>query len=139
MISFYAEDVNFKISKPLKTKQWLKQVILTEGFKVGQINYIFCSDEYLLEMNREHLDHDYYTDIITFDNSDSEEIIEGDLFISIDRVTENADNQLIEFEKELKRVLIHGILHLTGHGDKSDEEISEMRSLEDHYLALITQ
>lgn len=139
MISFYTEDVNFKINKPLKTKQWLKGVVLSEGFEIGTINYIFCSDEYLLEINRQHLDHDYYTDIITFDNSDSDATIEGDLFISIDRVSENADNQSVEFDKELKRVLVHGLLHLTGHGDKTVDEIKEMRALEDHYLTQVLE
>lgn len=138
MISFFYEDVDFKVNKPLKTKQWLKQAIVTEGYKEGGVNYIFCSDDYLLQMNQDHLDHDFYTDIITFDNSEVEGVVEGDLFISIDRIIENADNQGIDFKNELLRVMIHGILHLTGHKDKSEAENIAMRSSEDHYLSTLT-
>ncbi len=137
MISFFYEDVDRKLEKPLKTKQWLKKSIVTEGYKIGRINFIFCSDAYLLEVNRQHLDHDYYTDIITFDNSDEEGLIEGDLFISIERVIENAENQGVAYINELKRVMIHGILHLLGYNDKSREEIEEMRKKEDFHLSLI--
>ncbi len=138
MISFFYEGVERKIDRPLKTKQWLKEVIVTEGYKVGHINYIFCSDDYLLEINRQHLDHDYYTDIITFDNSDTEEVIEGDMFISTERISENADSQGIKYNKELLRVMVHGILHLIGYNDKTVQDITEMRKKEDHYLLTVS-
>jgi len=136
MINFHVEDIDFKFQQKLKIKNWLKSIIETEGFKTGDINYIFCSDDYLLKINIEYLDHDYLTDIITFDNSEEEELIEGDIFVSIDRVKDNAQGFQVSFEHELKRVLAHGVLHLCGYLDKTDEDEKLMRSKENHYLQL---
>src|ERR1044071_3674818 len=102
---------------------------------LGDVNVIFCSDDYLLEMNREHLDHDYYTDIITFDYSE-EAVVSGDLFISVDRVSDNASGLSVSFLDELNRVCVHGLLHLCGYKDKSEAEELLMRSKEDEMLAL---
>ncbi|MBA4850028.1 rRNA maturation RNase YbeY [Emticicia sp. BO119] len=134
MINFHIENIAIKIQHKLKLKNWLKSIITSEGFSLGEINYIFCSDDYLLKINIEYLDHDYFTDIITFDNSLEESLIEGDIFISIDRVKENALTYEVSFEHELKRVLAHGILHLCGFFDKTPEEEKLMRSKENHYL-----
>ena len=135
MIYFFQEDVSFKIPTPLKTKRWLKAVVEAEGAQLNHLNYIFCSDEYLLNVNREYLDHDYYTDIITFDTSDEgEDTIEGDIFVSIDRVKENAQTLNKAFEEEFRRVLVHGVLHLIGFDDTTDELEAEMRKKEDDYL-----
>lgn len=134
MINFHVEDIDFKLQQKLRIKSWLKSIIEAEGFKTGDINYIFCSDNYLLKINIEYLAHDYLTDIITFDNSEVEELIEGDIFVSIDRVKDNAQGFEVSFEYELKRVLAHGILHLCGYLDKTDEDEKLMRSKENHYL-----
>ena len=111
----------------------LSKTIQEEGFLLGDITVIFVTDGYLLEMNKKHLNHDYYTDIITFDYCE-ENIISGDLFISVDRVRENAATFDSPFLQELKRVMIHGVLHLCGHKDKTKEEEENMRSLENKYL-----
>lgn len=135
MIQFFIEDVDFKVPQPRKTKSWLQSIIKAEGFSLNQLNYIFCSDEYLLNVNRQYLEHDFYTDIITFDNSEEEDIIEGDIFISVDRVRENAMDLHKPFEEELRRVLAHGILHLVGYDDLEDAQELEMRNKEDFYLS----
>lgn len=116
---------------------WISKVCLSENHQLGDISLIFCSDEYLLEMNRTHLDHDYYTDIITFDYTYNQ-IVSGDLFISVDRVRENASDFNVSFEHELHRVMIHGVLHLCGYKDKSEEEEKLMRSKENNALSLIS-
>ncbi|WP_428654046.1 rRNA maturation RNase YbeY [Runella sp.] len=134
MIQFFIEDVAFKVPQSRKTKTWLQSIIKAEGFALNQLNYIFCSDEYLLNVNRQYLEHDFYTDIITFDNSEDENLIEGDIFISIDRVKENAQELQKPFEEELHRVLAHGILHLVGYDDIEDAQEQEMRNKEDFYL-----
>lgn len=134
MISFFNEDVDFSAPNPCKTKAWLKQIIENEEYTLNQLNYIFCSDEYLLNINREYLDHDFYTDIITFDNSEEEGSVEGDIFISIERVKENASEMGLAFEEELRRVLAHGVLHLVGYDDLEDEQEQEMRNKENFYL-----
>jgi rRNA maturation RNase YbeY len=112
---------------------WLDNAVSEEGKTTGEITVIFCSDEYLLVMNRQYLDHDYYTDIITFDYTEGS-IVSGDLFISVDRVYENA--QGLDFDRaiELRRVCVHGVLHLCGYGDKSFPEAKLMRDKEDYYL-----
>lgn len=136
MIQFFNEDVDFKIPNPRKTKTWLKDIIESEGFELNQLNYIFCSDEYLLSVNQQYLNHDFYTDIITFDNSEEiEGIVEGDIFISIDRVKENAEQLSKSFKEELLRVLAHGVLHLVGYDDHEDEDELVMRQKEDTYIA----
>lgn len=134
MIRFFNEDVKYSLPQKQATKQWLKQHAVQEGYAIGELNYIFCSDEYLLQVNRDHLQHDYYTDIITFDTSEEEGQIEGDIFVSVDRVADNATQLAIPAEQEMRRVLAHGLLHLCGYGDKTDEEVVLMRSKEEEWL-----
>ncbi|HSJ68744.1 MAG TPA: rRNA maturation RNase YbeY [Anditalea sp.] len=135
-VNFFVEDISFKFQDKNKYKKWLRSLASHDGFNITDLNYIFCSDEYLYQMNVDYLDHDTYTDIITFDNSEEEKDIEGDIFISIPRVKENAHSQDIEFSIELKRVLAHGILHLMGYRDKSSEEINAMRKMEDFGISI---
>ncbi|MDO3626764.1 rRNA maturation RNase YbeY [Mucilaginibacter sp. BT774] len=136
-INFFEEDISFKLKNKTAVKQWVKAAIEAEGYKLKELNYIFCSDEYLLKINQQYLDHDTYTDIVTFDNSEKDGIIEGDIFISIDRIRENA----IKFNSgeihELHRVIIHGVLHLLGYQDKAAEKKKIMTAKEDHYLSQI--
>ncbi|MCF0075623.1 rRNA maturation RNase YbeY [Dyadobacter sp. CY261] len=134
MVSFFSEDVDFKVVNPLKTKKWIKNASISEGYELSQLNYIFCSDEYLLEINKEYLDHDYFTDIITFDNSEEDNQLEGDIYISVDRVRDNAATFHTDFDTEMRRVLIHGLLHLAGYGDSSEALKTAMRAKEDEYL-----
>src|ERR1700759_1099644 len=117
-ISFFEEDIKFKLKDKTLVRKWITETILAEGFQLSELNYIFCSDSYLLQINRQYLDHDTYTDIITFDNSETERVITGDIFISIDRVRENALKFSITETDELHRVIIHGALHLLGYTDK---------------------
>ncbi|MVM32400.1 rRNA maturation RNase YbeY [Spirosoma sp. HMF4905] len=134
MIRFFNEDVPYKLPNKQVTRQWLKQQAEREGFAVGELNYIFCSDEHVLQVNRDYLQHDYYTDIITFDQSEEEDKIEGDIFISVERVSDNATQLGVSSEQEMRRVLAHGLLHLCGYGDKTDEEAAQMRVKEDEWL-----
>jgi rRNA maturation RNase YbeY len=134
MIRFFNEDVTYKLPQKQATRQWLKQQAEREGYVVGDLNYIFCSDDYVLQVNRDYLQHDYYTDIITFDQSEEEGKIEGDIFVSVDRVTENAGQLGVPPEQEMRRVLAHGLLHLCGFGDKTDEEVAQMRAKEEEWL-----
>lgn len=136
MIFFHTKTDNFRVQKKKLTKQWLKKVAESEGRTIGQIDIIFCSDNELLELNRKHLKHDYYTDIITFDYSDKQSIISGDLYISADRISDNSKIFDISEEIELRRVIVHGILHLAGFNDRTDEEIAMIREKEDYYLSL---
>ena len=133
-IHFFQEDVDFVLNGKLKIKSWIKEVIKNEGFKLDVINYIFCSDDYLLQVNIDYLNHNYYTDIITFNNSESENIITSDIFISIDRVQDNAKENKVELDLEIKRVLVHGVLHLCGYDDHLDEDVKIMREKEQFYL-----
>ena len=120
-----------------KTTDWIRRTAKAEGHRTGDITVVFCSDTALLEINRQYLSHDYYTDIITFDYTDTEKkIISGDLMISIDTVRANAQTFGVPFENELARVIIHGVLHLLGYGDKTPEEETHMHALEDKYLAI---
>ena len=135
-IRFFSQDIEFKISEPVTTRSWIKKVIAREHRKLGNLNYIFCSDSYLLSINQQYLNHQTLTDIITFDNRESEIDIEGDIFISIERVAENASKLNTDPDEELHRVIIHGVLHLCGYGDKSPAEKSAMRKREDAYLSL---
>lgn len=135
-IHFFSEDTKFELSQKLKRKNWLKKIAETEGFKIQELNYIFCSDEYLYQINVDYLDHDDYTDIITFDNSEEEKAIEGDIFISIDRVKENAQKHQQTEERELSRVISHGLYHLTGYKDKSESEANQMRAKEEFAIEL---
>ncbi len=132
MIQFFFENTE-KITIESTLAAWLEDIILTEGKKPGDINYIFCDDEYLLQVNKEYLQHDYYTDIITFDYVKGK-TISGDIFVSLPRIFDNAETLSKDFDSEFFRVLAHGILHLCGYKDKTDEEISEMRNKEDYYL-----
>lgn len=134
MISFFTEDVDYTLKDKLKIKRWIQQTVASESKKSGDINIIFCSDEYLLEVNKQYLNHDYYTDIITFNyNTDK---INGDLFISLDRVTDNANQNNVPRETELLRVIIHGVLHLLAYNDKTAKEEKEIRAKEDSYIKI---
>ncbi len=133
-IHLFEEDVTLKIKNKLGIKKWLKETIENEGYKLTELNYIFCSDEYLHQMNVSYLNHDTLTDIITFDNSEVEGKIVGDIFISTDRVAENAKKFEVEFIDELNRVMVHGALHLVGYKDKKKEEQEKMRAKENYYL-----
>ena len=135
-VEYFAQDVPFKIPAARKTTAWIREVIRLESRQLEHLNFIFCSDQYLLEVNRRYLKHDSYTDIITFDNSDAPDTLEGDIFISVERVGENASERRLRFEDELHRVLIHGVLHLIGYSDKSPRQKSTMRKKEDAYLSL---
>jgi len=132
-ISFVSESIKFSIPQKRILKKWIQETISLENKKVGDITVLFCSDEYILSINNQYLKHDYYTDIITFDYCE-ENIISGDLIISIDRVKENAHDGDELFIDELHRVIIHGILHLLGYKDKSKTESKEMREKENFYL-----
>jgi len=134
-LQFFVEDVDFKLNNPRKISAWIREVIEKEGSSLKSINYIFCSDEYLWGLNTLYLNHNTYTDIITFDTSDTEQI-EGDIFISVDRVKENAEKFKKSFTDELHRVIIHGVLHLLGYSDKSSRKRIIMRKKEDTYLSL---
>ena len=118
-----------------KVKKWVAEVVKRRDRQVGNINYLFCDDEYLLQVNMQYLQHDTYTDIITFDYV-AGGLVSGDIMISIERVGENAAKYGVPFERELHRVIIHGVLHLLGQGDKSDDEAREMLRQEDEALAL---
>lgn len=132
MIQFFFEDID-KIEIEANLSNRLENIIFSEGKKPGEINYIFCDDEYLLQVNREYLKHDYYTDVITFDYVKGK-TISGDIFVSLPRIFDNAQTLSKDFESEFFRVLAHGLLHLCGYKDKTEEEIAEMRSKEDYYL-----
>ena len=132
MIHYFSQN-KFNLKEKQKRKKWLKFAVENEKTKLGEINYIFCSDEQLLEINIEHLQHDFYTDIITFDYREKD-IISGDIFISTDRVEENAKINHACFEEELNRVLVHGILHIIGYKDKTDEDSKLMRTKENYYI-----
>lgn len=131
MIHFFYENINETLDDTLK--EWMENIILSEGKKLGTINYIFCDDEYLLKINQDFLQHDYYTDIITFDKVRGKSI-SGEIFISLQRVKENAEIFQKPYEQERRRVMAHGILHLCGYKDKTPEEQEIMRSKENFYL-----
>lgn len=133
MIEFTIENVDVPGLDPEFFVLWLNTVIKDEGFVCGEIAIVFCDDEYLLEMNNRFLKHDFYTDIITFDYSDAA-VISGDLFISIDRIIENAASLNVLYFTELQRVCVHGVLHLLGYKDKTNSDIKEMRNKEEFYL-----
>ena len=135
MVTYFFEDTDFKLKNRTKIKKWLKLVAESEVFSLGALSVIFCSDNYILDINQRFLQHDYFTDIITFDYSEGEKI-SGDLFISVDSVRENSIEYETEFEEELHRVIVHGVLHLIGYDDHTDEDIRTMRSKENYYLSL---
>ncbi|REC45838.1 rRNA maturation RNase YbeY [Chryseobacterium sp. 5_R23647] len=132
MIQFFYENLPESVNTKYTT--WLKDIILSEDKKLGEINYIFCDDEYLLKVNQDYLQHDYYTDIITFDYVKGK-TISGEIFVSLQRISDNASTLSKNYEEELRRVLAHGILHLCGYKDKTEEEELLMRSKEDFYIA----
>ena len=134
IINFYSEN-SFSLSEEDHYERWLKEVISSEGKKTGEISYIFCDDDYLLEINQKYLNHDTYTDIISFDNRVGN-ILNGDIFISTERVKENADNYAVSFEEELRRVMVHGALHFVGYKDKTTEEKKIMRSKEEEKMKM---
>ena len=133
MIQFCTEDITFSLKDKLKHKAWLNEVAKQEGKKILELSYVFCSDDYLLQINKEYLNHDTLTDIVTFDNSEDPKKIEGDIFISIDRVKDNGE-KLGTSETELERVMVHGLLHLLGYKDKKKVDKALMTEKEDFYI-----
>lgn len=135
-IDFFCQDIAFKLPTPGKTRSWIQEVIKREKKSLIHLNYIFCSDEYLLTLNKQYLNHKTLTDIITFDNSEASDEIEGDIFVSVPRVLSNAEKFHTDAHEELHRVLVHGVLHLIGYYDKSPRQKARMRKKEDAYLSL---
>ena len=135
MIRYFQEDIRFDLKQKMQNNRWLKMVAGSEMRRIGAVNIIFCSDNYILDVNMRYLQHDYFTDIITFDYCEGDKL-SGDLFISVDSVRENALYYGTEFEDELNRVMVHGILHLIGYDDHTEEEQKVMREKEDYYLSL---
>jgi rRNA maturation RNase YbeY len=135
LIRQFSEDIDFKLKGVLAIKKWLKGTLENEGFTLGEINYIFCSDNYILKINKDYLNHNYFTDIITFNYNEGKKV-NADIFISIDTVKSNANSRKIDFYNELHRVMVHGILHLVGYNDKTPTQQIEMTSKEDYYLNL---
>jgi len=135
MINFFNQEISFKLNNQEKISSWILQTFKAEKIiKEIELSIIFCSDDALLEINKKFLNHDYYTDIITFPIEETNTVFEAELYISIDRVKENAKNLSIAFQDELHRIVIHGVLHLCGYKDKTDKEIEEMRFKENFYL-----
>ena len=138
MILFLTEDINFDLRDKNLIKRWLRAVAKQDGFKITDLNYIFCSDRYLLDINKQFLGHDYYTDIITFDNKQEEgNIVCGDIFISLDTVYINGDIYREGFQRELMRVMVHGLLHLTVYDDVDEKSRAKMRAAENRALDLL--
>lgn len=133
-IHFFSEEIPFKLKQSRKLKDWIKSSLEKEKHSLKSLNYVFCSDASLLQRNIQYLNHNTLTDIITFDLSEEEGVIEGEIYISVDRVRENAAKYSKSFEDELHRVLIHGVLHLAGYRDKKADQKAEMRKKEDYYL-----
>jgi len=136
-IQFYSEDIDFELVNPDSVADWLHRVLVSESKSIKGISFVFCSDEYLYRLNAQYLQHETYTDVITFPYSEGEEV-EGDIFISIDRVRENALAFQSTFDSELLRVMVHGVLHLCGYRDKEEEDRLEIREKENQYLRLWT-
>jgi probable rRNA maturation factor len=133
-INFYSEN-EFNLEDEARYASWIENVITSEGKSLEEISYIFCDDEYLLKINMEYLDHDTYTDIVTFDYSVGK-TLHGEIYISTERVLENSETFGVKFEDELRRVLVHGVLHLSGYNDKTEEEAALMRSKEEEKMEL---
>ena len=134
-INFFEEDTTYALKQKNLVRNWINTTIEEEKHQLQELNFIFCSDTYLLSINQQYLNHDTFTDIITFDNSEEKGIIYGDIFISIDRIKENAKTFKVAVSDELHRVIIHGTLHLLGYPDKKKEEKAKMTEMEDFYLA----
>ena len=135
MVSYFTEDTKFDFKEKRLNNRWLKLVAESEIRRLGDLSIIFCSDNYILDVNMKYLQHDYFTDIITFDYCEGD-TVSGDLFISVDSVRENALFYGTEFKDELNRVIVHGVLHLIGYDDHTEEDIQEMRAKENYYLSL---
>ena len=135
MVRFVTDNIAMPTHDPARISRWISAVAAGYGFAVGDITYSFCSDERILEVNRQFLGHDYYTDSITFDYSTASRVA-GDIYISLDTVADNAKNVGVSFDEELRRILIHGVLHLTGQGDKTPETKAVMTAKEDAALAI---
>jgi probable rRNA maturation factor len=133
-INFFTEEVSYTLKNKTLIRAWIKAVIEEEGFLLDELNFIYCSDEYLLAINQQYLKHDTYTDVITFDNSERLKTISGDIFISVDRIRENAGLFKRSFSDELCRVMVHGTLHLLGYKDKGKSAKMQMTEKEDQYL-----
>ncbi|OWP84129.1 rRNA maturation RNase YbeY [Flavobacterium davisii] len=131
----YNYEVDFLLDNEVDYTKWIEVVIKSENKELNEINYIFCNDDYLLEINKQYLEHDYYTDIISFDYTEGD-VVSGDIFISIERVKENAIDLNTPFDEELKRVIIHGVLHYCGYKDKSAKEEEMMRLKEDEKIKM---
>ena len=129
-------ETPFELLNEIQTQEWIQKVVADNGFEIGEINYVFCDDNYLYKLNVEFLNHDTLTDIISFDNTLGK-LISGDIFISIERVDENAKDFKVSFENELHRVMIHGVLHYMGYKDKSDDDKIKMRNAENQALYYI--
>lgn len=138
MIRYFCEDIRFTYKNKLANNRWLKMVAGSEIMKIGDINVIFCSDNYILDVNMKYLQHDYFTDIITFDYCEGK-VLSGDLFISVDSVRENSIEFGTDFEEELHRVIVHGVLHLIGYDDHTEEDKKLMRQKENYYLQMRSQ
>jgi len=136
LVNFFYEEIFFKLSHPRKTSQWIKNSVKREEKTIKSLNFIFCNDEHLRGINIQYLHHQTFTDIVTFDQSDDPSFLEGDIFISIDRVEDNSAKFKTSFDNELHRVIIHGVLHLIGYGDKTNRDRKLMRKKEDAYLSL---
>lgn len=134
-IHFFTEDISYTLKQKSLIRNWIRETIINEGYKLRELNFIFCTDEYLLSINQQYLQHDTFTDIITFDNSDKKTDISGDIFISLDRVRENALNFKVNEKDELHRVMIHGTLHLLGYPDKDKAAKAVMTEKENYYLS----
>lgn len=137
MILFNSEDVSIPVVLNESTKSWISQIVSNSNKRIGTVNYIFCSDEYILEVNKQYLSHNYYTDIITFDYCKSD-IVSGDLLISLDTIQSNSQAFNTDYTSELHRVMIHGVLHLLGYKDGTESEKVEMRFQEDTALSLLS-
>jgi rRNA maturation RNase YbeY len=136
LIHFYFEKVEFSLKNRTQLKRFIGELIAEEKKKIDNLNYIFCNDKVLLEINRRYLNHNFYTDIITFDLSASSKEILADIYISVDRVKENSRDLKTTFQEELHRVMFHGLLHLCGYNDKTENQKKLIRRKEDHYLNL---
>ena len=135
-VCFFFESVKPNLRERIKLKKFIESIFKKEKKKLKSLNYIFCTDSRLLQINRDYLKHDYYTDIISFDLSENSAIIQGEIYISINRVRDNASQLLIPFKTELLRVIFHGALHLCGYKDKSIKEKIQMRGMEDRYMSI---
>jgi len=136
-VSFFNQDVDIKLSNKTKIADWLTKVANGYDQPITQLNYIFCSDQFLLELNKQYLNHDFFTDILTFDMREPGEELKGDIYVSTDRVAENANRYVVPFEIELYRVMAHGLLHLIGYRDSTESEKQAMKEAEDQALSLL--